>query len=370
MWACDACVRRTWLLDRVSSYLEFQRRRADAILGIADLGLIELAERRLHVGVQDEYLAFGGDEADRERNRARAAGLELVCACDSAYPYSLLELGPARPAVLHVAGGMSRFLELANADPVSIVGARRATEYGTGVAQMLGRGLSASGLTVVSGLAMGVDVAAHLGALEAGGRTIAVLAGSAAEASPKANRHVYTRIRRDGVVVSESGPHATARKWSFVARNRIIAALSKVTVVVQARDRSGTESTVRVARALGRVVGAVPGSVLSGLSDGPNSLLAEGATVIRGPQDVLDVVFGAGVRAAREQIRGKLDRVQLAVLDAVAGGADTVAALARLDLLPPNRGAAGGEFLMATLAGLELTGFIRRTTGGRYTVVV
>jgi DNA processing protein len=371
MGACDGCMRRTWLLERVSSYLEFQRRRCEAILGIADLGLIDLAERRLNINVHDEYLAFGADEAERERLKAAAAGVELLCACDSEYPYPLLALGSTRPAVLHVAGGMRRFLELARADPVAIVGARQATEYGTAAARMLGRGLSASGLTVVSGLAIGVDVAAHEGALAAGSQTIAVLAGSAAEANPKVNRHVYARIRRDAAVVSELGPHAASRRWAFVARNRIIAALSKLTVVVQARDRSGTEGTVQIARALGRSVGAVPGSVLSRLSDGPNSLLAEGVSVIRGPQDVLDTIFGVGVRAAQEQTRRALDQVQLAVLDAVAGGADTLASLGRLDALAaPGHSSTDGEHLMTTLAGLELAGFIRRTTGGRYTVVL
>ena len=364
-------MRRTWLLERVSSYLEFQRRRPEAILAVADLGLIDLAQERLGINIHDQYLAFGPEEAERERRKAAAAGLELLCACDSEYPYPLLALGDARPAVLHVAGGMQRFLELAGADPVAIVGARRATEYGTAAARMLGRGLSASGLTVVSGLAVGVDVAAHEGALAAGGQTIAVLAGSAAQANPKANRHVYARIRRDAAAVSELGPDAVSRRWAFVARNRIIAALSKLTVVVQARDRSGTESTVQVARALGRSVGAVPGSVLSRLSDGPNSMLAQGASLIRGPQDVLDTIFGVGARIAQEQTRRALDQEQLAVLDALASGADTLAALGRLDALAaPGHATTDGEHLMTTLAGLELAGFVRRTTGGRYAVVV
>ncbi len=369
MWACDACIRRTWLLQRISSYLEFQRNRLADVLSLDDGRLIELAESRLQAGVPQDYAEFGRCHAKRERARAKAARLEFICACEPEYPSRLRDL-PAPPAVLFVAGGMLRFLTLASAEPVAIVGARRATQYGTDVARMLGRGVSASGLTVVSGLAIGVDGAAHQGALEAGGRTIAVMPGCAAEVAPKVNTALYAKLLREGVAISELGPGAATRKWTYVARNRVIAGLSRITVIVQARQRSGTRATIDVVRQLGRPLGAVPGSVVSRLSDGPNALLAESATVIRGPQDVLDAVFGPGTHAAQDKSRDALDRAQLAVLEAVAGGTDTLAALGRAEVLA-GQGQAGvaGEQLLVALAGLELAGFICRTPGGRYSVV-
>ncbi len=368
MWACDACIRRTWLLQLISSYLEFQRDRLSDVLSLEDRRLIELAEARLHMGLPQAYAEFAPRHAEAERARAKASRLEFLCICEPEYPSTLQDLR-APPTVLYVAGGMQRFLELAGADPVSIVGARRATQYGTDVANMLGRGVSASGLTVVSGLAIGVDAAAHRGSMEAGGRSIAVMPGCAAEVAPKANAALYAKVLRKGVAISELGPGAATRRWTYVARNRVVAALSRITIVVQAREKSGTKETIDIARELGRTLGGVPGSVLSRLSDRPNTLLADGAAVIRGPQDVLDAVFGTGTRQAQDRSRDALEPTQLAVLEAIAGGADTLAALGRTEALVVSSHGAPGEQLLVTLAGLELTGFVRRTPGGRYAVI-
>jgi DNA processing protein len=283
--------------------------------------------------------------------------MELLCVCAPTYPERLLQLRTP-PAVLHVKGGVERFLELAAADPVAVVGARQATEYGRDVATLLGRGISASGLTVVSGMAKGVDAAAHRGALAAGGRTIAVLPGSAAEPYPKQHRSLHAEIIGSGVAVSEMGPRMATHKWTFIARNRLIAALSRLTIIVQARSDSGALSTVGYARGLGRVVGAVPGSVLMRQSEGPHALLAGGATLIRDAQDVLDTMYGGGARAAANPDLTGLDPVALSVLEAVASGADTVAAVTRT-------GVESGQ-AMTTLAGLELAGLVRRGAGGRY----
>jgi DNA processing protein len=261
---------------------------------------------------------------------------------------------------LHVVGGLSRFLELAADDPVAIVGTRRPTIYGTDVAAILGRGVSVSGLCVVSGMAIGVDAAAHRGALTGGGRTIAVLPGCAAEVYPKANRRLYDQILRNGVAVSEFGPGVPVRKWTLLARNRIIAALSELTIVVQGRRRSGALHTAQAARNVGSRLGAVPGSVLVAQSEGPHELLRRHAALIRNPQDVLDALFGAGTRAVLEPSLNGLRDEQRALLDAIRSGADTLAALA-------GRGEEGGDAL-TLLAELELAGCVRRATGGRYVV--
>jgi DNA processing protein len=362
--ACDECLRRTWLIERVSGYLEYQRRRVDDILSIEDQTLIELwreiAERRgTDDGLESEYREFGRLRADDERERADAAGLEPICACDPAYPKRLRRLfGP--PAVLYVAGGMERFLELSQADPVAIVGTRRPTLYGTDVAQQLGRGLSVSGLCVVSGMAVGIDAAAHRGALAGGGRTIAVLPAGAGDPYPRTNAQLYRQILRNGVAISEMGPGAAVRRWTLIARNRVIAALSELTIVVQGKAGSGALGTAKLARGVGCRLGAVPGSVLLAQSAGPHGLLRDGAILIRNPQDVLDALFGSGTRAVLDPVLNGLRDEQRAVLQAIQSGTDTLALLASH--------AVGDGDMLALLAELELAGCVRRVTGGRYVV--
>lgn len=365
MWACDACVRRTWLLQRLSGYLEYQRRRIDDVLTLEDRTLIEFwleiaARKGLHDEIEREYAEFGAAESEAARVQADADGLELICACDPDYPQRLRRLfGP--PAVLHVAGGMRRFLDLAKDDPVAIVGTRRPTLYGTDMATRLGRGVCVSGITVVSGMALGVDAAAHRGALAGGGRTIAVLPGSASVPYPKENRQLYNQILMNGVAVSELPVGASVWKWSLVARNRIIAALAELTVVVQGRSHSGALSTARMARKAGCRVGAVPGSALVPQSEGPHKLLREGAALVRDAQDVLDAVCGVDARVAVDPVVAALSPAGRAVLAAIRGGANTVAELSRADV-------ADGPIL-AVLAELELAGCVRRVAGGRYSVI-
>lgn len=366
MAACDACLRRTWLLERLSGYLEFQRRRVEVVLGIGDQDLIgcwlEVAERKgLGDEVRHEYERFGAAQAEAMRTTAAEAGLELICLCEAAYPERVRRL-VSPPAVLHVAGGLRRFLELASAEPVAIVGTRRPTLYGTDVASLLGRGASVSGLSVVSGMAVGVDAAAHRGALAGGGRTIAVLPGSAAVPYPKTNRQLYKQILRNGVAVSELGATASVRRWTLVARNRIVAALAELTVVVQGRSRSGALRTAEFAQMLGSRLGAVPGSVLVDQSEGPHDLLRKGAALIRSPQDILDAVCGVGERVAFDPARSGLNDAQRAVFEAIRGGAGTIAEL--------DRARAGGGALLMVLAELELAGCVRRGAGGRYAVVI
>lgn len=365
MGACDACLRRTWLLQRLSGFLEYRRDRMDEVLALEDRTLIEIwlevsARRKLSGEIEREYADYGAVEAAAARARAERARLELICACDPAYPDRLRRLcGP--PAVLHVAGGLERFLELASADPVAVVGTRRPTLYGTDVATQLARGLSVSGLTVVSGMALGIDAAAHRGAIAGGGRTIAVLPGCAAAPYPGENRQLYGQILRGGVAVSELGLGAAVRKWTLIARNRIIAALSELTVVVQAGARSGALSTAELACRVGSRIGAVPGSVLVPQSAGPHGLLSQGAELIGGAQDALDTVCGLGVRRVVDPVVAALTPEQRAVLQAIGSGADTVAELSRTAV-------ANGQ-LLVVLAELELAGCLRRVVGGRYSLV-
>jgi DNA processing protein len=341
----------------MAGHLEHARGRIDSVLEIGD---------------EDLIAAFGGDRADglREeweaadldglRDDCRAAGLELLCWCDAAYPTQLRALA-SPPAVLHVAGGMDRFLTLVARDPVAIVGARAASPYGTGVARSLGSALARAGVTVLSGMAHGIDAAAHIGALDAQAPTVAVLPGPADRPYPVSRRGLHRRVTASGAVVSEQPPDATVRRWSFPARNRIIAALAAMTVVVEAGERSGSLVTAGFAQRLGRPVGAVPGQITRPQAAGCNALLANGATVVRGPQDVLDALFGAGARTAIADDRPELTEELAVLLAGLAAGHGTATALVRAGYEP--------EQGLAALASLELAGYVRREPGGRFGVI-
>jgi DNA processing protein len=349
-------MRRSWLLGRLASHIEPVRNRLDELLALPEVELIEA----IGGARRGEVFAEAGRLDDGElRARSDRAGLETICGCDPAFPPGLRDLD-SPPAVLHVAGGLQRFLELVG-EPVAIVGARRASDYGLEATRALTRGLARAGVTVLSGMALGVDSAAHASALEEGGPTVAVLPGGAERPYPPSKRALYRRILRDGAVVSELPAGAAVWRWSFQARNRIIAALSATTVVVEGRQRSGALITAGYARDLGRRIGAVPGRITAPLAAGPNALLAAGAEVIRGPQDALDLLFGVGVRSAREGMREAPPPELERILDAVGDGHDTVAALARAGVAP--------EAGLAALSALELAGYVRREAGGRYVAV-
>jgi DNA processing protein len=356
--ACDGCLARSWLLSRLSGNLELARGRIDAVLVLPDAELVAAVGGSSGEAVLGELRRF---DAAGARERAAAARLELLCRCDPAYPSRLLELAHP-PAVLHVAGGLGRFLRLVAAEPVAIVGARRASGYGLEFARALGRGLGAAGMTVLSGMALGVDCAAHAGALSGQGPTVAVLPGGAEQPYPRSQRGLHRRILATGASVSELPPGTAVRRWAFPARNRIIAALAAMTVVVEAGYASGALVTARFAQRLGRPLGAVPGRVGTSQADGPNALLAAGAEVVRGPQDVLDYLFGAGVRSVPAEPKGELTPELARLLSAIAEGHDTTAALARSGI--------SAEQGLAALAALELSGHIRRGPGGRFVMVL
>jgi DNA processing protein len=355
--ACDRCIARAWLLGRLGGHLEHARGRIEAVLALEDDELIAAVAGPQREQIRRELSSL---DSGQVLNAVAAAGIETLCRCQRRYPVRLRALA-SPPAVLHVAGGLGRFLGLADEDPVAIVGARRATQYGLEVARSLGRDLARAGVTVISGMALGIDSAAHSGALAAGAPTVAVLPGSADRPYPASRRALHRQIVACGAAISELPPGASVWRWTFPARNRIIAALAASTVVVQAGSRSGSLLTAGFARGLGRPVGAVPGQVTSPAAAGPNSLLAHGAYVVRGPQDILDTLFGAGVRAAVADRRDEVSSEARALLSAIAAGATTDAALA-------TAGLSAGDGL-AALALLELAGYVRRGPGGSYTAL-
>ncbi|MGH2844300.1 MAG: DNA-processing protein DprA [Solirubrobacteraceae bacterium] len=355
--ACDACLARTWLLARLSGHLEVERARIWELLALGDERLIKAVAGGQHAAVLAERNAFGPRQARTARRRAQEARLELICRCTDAYPEELRAL-EAPPHVIHVAGGMARLRRFCAGDPVALVGARRASGYGQEVARSVARGLAVTGITVLSGMATGVDASAHRGALEGQGATLAVLPGPAERPYPVANASLYRKLVRDGVVIAEVGPGVPVRRWMFAARNRLIAGLSRLIVVVQAAAGSGSLLTVEAARRAGRPVAAVPGAVTSRLSDEPNRLLAEGAVLIRDAQDVLDALFGVGARHAADDLRDRPSPAGLALLAAVGEGVNTSAALMAAQI--------AGDGCLAELAALEISGHLRRGPGGRF----
>lgn len=360
---CAACLRRSWLVARLSGHIDMawssRRGRAD-LLALTDGDLIAALAGRERTAVEREYERF---DVAAARERCRAARVTALCRCDIRYPRPLDDL-PDQPAVLYVYGRARRLEAAVERGGVAVVGARRASPYGLEQARALGRGLAAAGMAVVSGMALGVDSAAHVGAIEVDGLTVAVLAGGPESPYPRSKRLLHERIAATGAVVAELPPGTRARRWCFPARNRIIAALAQATVVVEATERSGALITADVAAELGREVGAVPGLVTAPTAAGANALIADGARLVRGAEDVLEALLGAELAPVHRAPAGDagLDPDLRALLDAVRGGCDTVAALT----------AGGGRTVDAVLAGLaqlELRGLVRRAAGGRFVAV-
>jgi DNA processing protein len=261
---------------------------------------------------------------------------------------------------------------------VAVVGARVATHGGLDVARRLGADLAAAGIPVVSGMALGVDGAAHAGALEAGGPTIAVLGCGIDVCYPPSHRTLRDRIAQTGTVLTEEPPGTIPAPWRFPRRNRIIAALAVAVVVVEASDRSGALSTARRAADLGREVFAVPGSVLSDRSAGANRLIRDGATPLL---ETADLTAVPALAEALEPTRG---RARLAMPEPAYHSASNqhrhpaadplpkhlATVLARIghDPVHPDRLAASLNLtppeLSTHLADLELAGRIRTLPGG------
>jgi DNA processing protein len=350
--ACDACLRRSDLIVAVSGSIDIAWRekqgRTSRVLARPDEELLALDPAALA-----RYQAFSPAFA---RRRVAAAGLTAICRCEPGYPDRLREL-PDPPAVLHVAGSPAA---LPQGEAVAIVGSRRATPYGLEVSTSLGRSLTGAGVPVVSGMALGIDSAAHLGALEAtpAAPPVAVLAGGAETAYPARMRHLHARLIEHGAVVSEMPPGFGGHRWCFPARNRIIAALSTLTIVVEAATRSGSLITADLATDLGRTVAAVPGQVTSRASAGANELLHAGAAVIRDARDALDLLFGADAPRLPDAPLPPLEPAQRRLLEQVERGHGTVAELART--------MEEAQAASRTLSELELLGLVRREFGGRY----
>ncbi|MEW2513524.1 DNA-processing protein DprA [Streptomyces sp. NPDC046870] len=231
-------------------------------------------------------------EPERDLEAARAAGARFVCPGDAEWPRQLDDLGDARPLGLWVRGRPN--LRMWALRSVAVVGARACTEYGTHAAATLSSGLAERGWVVVSGGAYGIDGAAHRGALATHGATVAVLACGVDQAYPRGHAALIARIAERGLVVGELPPGDHPTPSRFILRNRVIAALTRGTVVVEAACRSGSLATARAAQRLGRFTMGVPGPVTSSLSAGVHELLRAEATLVTDAAEVIELVGDMG----------------------------------------------------------------------------
>ncbi|NEA14711.1 DNA-processing protein DprA [Streptomyces halstedii] len=271
-------------------------------------------------------LRAAGVEPDRDLAAVDAVGGRFVCPGDGEWPSQLDDLGDARPVGLWVRGVPD--LRLWALRSVAVVGARACTPYGAHMAGTLGAGLAERGWVVVSGAAFGVDGAAHRGALGAGGATLAVLACGVDVAYPRGHTELIGRIAEQGLVIGELPPAEHPTRSRFILRNRVIAALTRGTVVVEAEYRSGSLVTARSAQRLGRSTMGVPGPATSGLSAGVHELLRGEGVLVTDAAEVIELVGEIGdlapVRRGPVLPRDLLDPASARVLDALprTGGMD------------------------------------------------
>jgi DNA processing protein len=268
---------------------------------------------------------------------------------DSAYPARLLDCADP-PLELWGRGK----LELLDAPCVAIVGTRRATAYGERVARELARVLGMAGATIVSGLARGIDATAHRGALDADGATVAVLGTGLDVVYPKGHARLQQTIAERGLLLSELEPANAAHGGSFPRRNRIIAALSRVTIVVEAGVKSGALITAAHALELGRTVAAVPGPIDVPQAQGSNELLRDGAIALTSMADAL-ALMGLTAPIRLEELPE--DGAERRLWDALGDGAADLDTLCTRAALPANEA-------LAAVSGLELRGMVECALSG------
>jgi DNA processing protein len=324
-------------------------------------GCVELAcnaSSRLLAGL----LSLTPEQAEQVKNpltRERRALVDslrddAITLVDDAYPPLLREIIDP-PLALHVRGNAALLASLS----VAVVGSRRATPYGVNAAQHLSRQLASVGITIVSGLARGVDAAAHQAALDAGAPTVAVLGTGIDVVYPREHGKLYRRMIDGGAIVSEFPPGTPPMRENFPVRNRIISGLTKGTVIVEATTRSGSLITARMAAEQGREVFAVPGSIFSDRSEGTHRLIQYGAKLVHDADDVLDELGEDARRILKtkaEGPEGSLAEV-LAVLNREEGThVDAIA----------SRLKRNATSVSESLLQLELDGWIRALPGARY----
>ena len=326
-------------------------------------GLSPAASSRLVRALGGWATRVGSTEPERDRAHVEALGGTVLVPGDERWPPALGDLGPTAPWCLWVVG--EHDLRAVTSRAVAVIGARAASAYGEHVTALLAGGLADAGCTVLSGGAFGIDAAAHRAALAADGRTVAVLAGGLDRPYPVGNARLLSAVAGTGALVSEVPPGSAPMRSRFLLRNRLIAALSRATVVVEAAWRSGALSTAGHAAALLRPVGAVPGPVTAATSAGCHRLLRDGRAVcVTDVEEVLELVRPNDGTPPGGPGDGA---------DAGAGPVLATEARRVLDALPVGRGSTPAHLtrpaglalpdVLVHLGALELAGLVRQEGG-------
>jgi DNA processing protein len=300
--------------------------------------------------------------ARRETSGCKRVGARIITRFEPDYPAELLDLS-LPPPVIYCRG------ELADNPAIAIVGSRRSDPYGLEVSRLFARELACQGLTVVSGLALGIDAAAHRGALDVAAATVAVLGCGIDVMYPYRNRSLAANIVETGAIISEFPLGSTPHAWRFPIRNRIIAALASGTLIVRAAPRSGSLITARHALELGRDVYAVPGNIFDRRSVGTNSLIRDGALPVQHPREILESL----PLAVQTRLAASMSRPA----PSIPMPSDLEQRLATLLAILPVGEAVSEEWVITgstmsleeTLGGLlelEMLGCIQRHPGPRY----
>jgi DNA processing protein len=328
------------------------------------------SERELKAKVGDELAAIVVDAKkkfvpDREAEIIGRIGARIVEHGEVEYPKALTEI-PDPPAFLYVKGSLVSLEQTT----IAVVGSRRATTYGYQVTERIVRPLAASGITIISGLALGIDTAAHQAAVNGRGKTIGVLGCGLEQIYPQSNTDLANKmIEGGGAVISEFAPGVPSYRSNFPIRNRIVAGLARLTIVVEAMARSGALITARAALEYNRDVGAVPGDITREQAEGPNLLIKQGAAVITSADDVLEilglevgvsdrlsVIGDRGEGALKTENLNKLEKQIWEKLTREPKHIDQLAKELKLDIAATN----------STLVMLELNGFVKRLGGNFY----
>ncbi len=307
--------------------------------------IFNMEERRKNSKIFEEYLSM------KKKN------ISMITLNDAAYPKRLRHICD-RPVILYLKGK----LPCEDAPTVAVVGARNCSEYGRQAAFYIGRQLGLAGVSVISGMARGIDGAAHQGALSTNGYTLGVLAGGVDICYPKEHMSIYNELVECGGVISEYPPGMEPVSNHFPLRNRIISGLSDVVVVVEARERSGSLITVDAALEQNKVVAAVPGRMNDNLSRGCNNLIKMGAHIVTNPRDILEIL-----NYETHFTNGDIKQKNLKTL-----AREEEMLYSCLDLTPKNLNNIIEEtglnmsVVMECLVGLEFKGLIKETARGYY----
>ena len=326
----------------------------------ADGGVSYSVANRIHGRPDSQVLR----DVQKERQSLEQGKFCIVTILDPIYPHRL-KMIPDPPPLLYLTGN----LQSTDHQALAIVGSRKSTHTGRAITHQLSGNLASLGFTIVSGLARGIDAAAHQGAIEAGGRTIAVLGCGIDRTYPSEHKHLRQQIEAQGGVLSEFPPGTAPRGHNFPERNRVISGISMGVVVTEAAAQSGSLVTARLASDQNRDVFAVPGSVSNPMSRGPHLLIKQGAKLVEGPEDILEELLPQLEAPFRDRINGHtgplsphphlLGQEEEVLYNCISLEPTSLESVISRTSFSPSEA-------MSVLLTLEIQGVIRQLPGGRY----